>query len=201
MNLAKSKLSTFSLLLLIFAILLSAKPASADIVWDWSYKCSTGEKCKGGGGTFTTGDEQGSGINAYYTISALTGTVEGNAITELLAPNSLGEDNDNKVDTFGSPWPNDGHKITGIAFLTNNSAPTSTNVNLLFSNFIDDFVGYYTQIQGSNFTSLLDVDYSAKKTSMAEDPAAVPEPNSLILLGTVALCSLTIKFRRKSFTG
>jgi hypothetical protein len=126
----------------------------ADLLWEWSYKCSiltTQTKCKGGSGTFTTTDQQGSGGDQYYLVTGITGTVEGNTITSLLAPGSLGFENDNKLSVpSGTPFANIGHKITGIAFLTNNDPPTKANVNLLYNNFINDEVGYYTQIAGPN---------------------------------------------------
>jgi hypothetical protein len=137
-----------------------------DLLWNWSYKCSiltTQTKCKGGSGTFTTTEMQGSGGGQYYLVTGITGTVEGNTITSLLAPNSLGYDNDNKLSyPSGGPFVNPGHKITGIAFLTNNDPATKANVNQLFNNFIDDIVGYYTQIGGPNNLSLLNIDFSSK---------------------------------------
>jgi hypothetical protein len=63
---------------------------------------------------------------------------------------------------LGGPFINTGHKITGIAFLTNNDPATKDNVNLLFTNFMDDFVGYTTQIGGPNNLELLNIDFSAK---------------------------------------
>lgn len=141
----------------------------ADLSWNWSYKCSilkTQTKCKGGSGTFTATDLQGSGGGQYYLVTAITGTVEGNTITSLVAPDSLGFDNDNKLSApSGTPFVNPGHKITGIAFLTNNDPPTNANGNLLFNNFIDDEVGYYTQISGPNKLALENIDFSAKLVS------------------------------------
>jgi len=61
----------------------------------------------------------------------------------------------------GTPFANVGHKITGIAFLTNNDPLTQADVNLLFSNFISDTVGYYTQISGPNGLSVENVAFSA----------------------------------------
>jgi hypothetical protein len=136
------------------------------LLWNWSYKCSiltTQTKCKGGSGTFTTTDLQGSGGDQYYLVTGITGTVEGNTITSLVAPDSLGFDNDNKLAApSGTPFINSGHKITGIAFLTNNDPSTRANGNLLYNDFIDDEVGYYTQIAGPNNLALENIDYSAK---------------------------------------
>ena len=142
----------------------------ADLVWNWSYKCSivdTQTKCKGGGsGTFTTTGLQGSGGSQYYLVTDITGTVEGNTITSLLAPDSFGFENDNKIEPpLGQPFVNPGHKITGIAFLTNNDPATKANVNLIFQNFIDDIVGYYTQILGPNNLALENIDFSSKQVS------------------------------------
>jgi hypothetical protein len=138
-----------------------------DLLWNWSYKCSlltTQAPCKGGSGTFTTTDQEGSGGDLYYLVTGITGTVEGNTITSLLPPDSLGGKNDNKLSApSGAPYGNIGHKITGIAFLTNNDPATKANVNLLFSNFIDDVVGYYTQIGGPNNLELLNIDLSTKQ--------------------------------------
>jgi hypothetical protein len=137
-----------------------------DLLWNWSYKCSlltTQTPCKGGSGTFTTNEMQGSGGSQYYLVTAITGTVEGNTITSLLPPKSLSYENDNKLSyPLGGPFINTGHKITGIAFLTNNDPATKDNVNLLFTNFMDDFVGYATQIGGPNNLELLNIDFSAK---------------------------------------
>jgi hypothetical protein len=106
---------------------------------------------------------QGSGGGQYYLVTAITGTVEGNTITSLLPPKSLSYENDNKLSyPLGQPFVNPGHKITGIAFLTNNDPATKDNVNLLFTNFIDGIFGYYTQIGGPNNLSLLNIDFSAK---------------------------------------
>lgn len=139
----------------------------ADLVWNWSYKCSilsTQTKCKGGSGTFTTTDVQGSGGGQYYLVTGITGTVEGNTITSLVAPDSLEFENDNKIQPpLGQLFVNPGHKITGVAFLTNNDPATKANVNLLYNNFIDDEVGYYTQITGPNNLALENIDYSAKQ--------------------------------------
>ena len=140
-----------------------------DLFWKWSYRCSileTQTECKGGGGTFTTSELQGSGGDQYYIVTAINGTVEGNTITALLPPNSLGFENDNKLSApSGVPFLNVGsHKITGIAFLTNNDPPTRENLNLLCSNFIDDKVGYMYQFMGPNNLELLNTVYSASQT-------------------------------------
>ena len=139
----------------------------ADLLWNWSYKCSlldTQTPCKGGSGTFTTTEMQGSGGDQYYLVTGITGTVEGNTITALIPPKSLSYENDNKLQyPSGAPFMNVGAgKITGIAFLTNNDPATNENVNLLCSNFIDKIVGYYTQIGGPNNLELLNIDFSSK---------------------------------------
>jgi hypothetical protein len=130
-------------------------------------------------------------------LTGITGTVEGNTITALLAPGSLGQANDNKISAFdgdskGTPYSHDpSHTITGIGFLTNNDPATSGNANLLFQNFIDDVVGDYTQISGPNGLALLNVDFSAKLVGEVDPtlPAPVPEPGtlSLLTLGCLAL--------------
>jgi hypothetical protein len=139
-----------------------------DLLWNWRYKCSiieTQTECKGGGGTFTTSELQGSGGDQYYLVTGITGTVEGNEITSLLPPKSLGFENDNKLSApSGVPFLNAAsHKITGIAFLTNNDPPTKENLNLLCSNFIDNQVGYMYQLMGPNNLELLNTVYSASQ--------------------------------------
>lgn len=201
MKISRSRLSVLSCITLaisgIFLILSAAPAVSAELLWNWSYKCSiltTQTKCDGGSGTFTTTDQQGSGGDQYYLVTGITGTVEKNTITSLVAPNSLGEDNDNKLSApSGSPFANIGHKITGIAFLTNNDPPTDANVNLLFSNFIDDFVGYYTQISGPGNLALIDVDFSSKKVG---EGTPVPEPSSFLLYITMVGLMLGTTLRK-----
>ena len=97
----RSSLSFSVLALATFGTLLSAaRPASADYLWNWSYKCGaeTFTKCEGGSGTFTsTQVAQGPDGNPYYIVTGMTGTVEGNTITVLLPVDSLGKNNDNKI--------------------------------------------------------------------------------------------------------
>jgi hypothetical protein len=152
----------------------------ADLLWDWTYKCADFTKCKGGSGTLTTTDEQGSGVK-YYVVTGITGTVEGNTITSLVAPDSLGFHNDNKLATSGTPFVNSGSKVTGVAFLTNDDSPTNANGNLLYNIFINDEVGYYTQISGPNGLALENIDFSAKRVGevgavVAVATSAVPGP-------------------------
>jgi hypothetical protein len=142
----------------------------ASIEWHWSYKCSiltTQTECKGGSGSFITTDQQGSSGYEYCLITSMTGTVEGNTITSLLAPDSLDYKNDNKLAyPSGAVFCNADHKITGIAFLTNNDSPTNANVNLLYSNFMDDIAGFYIQISGPNGLALESIEFSAKQVGV-----------------------------------
>lgn len=173
-------------------VLSTAPPASAQLSWTWSYKCSiltTQTKCKGGSGTFTTTDQEGSGGGVYYLVTGMTGTVEGNEITSLLAPDFLGIGNDNKLSApSGVPFLNftPKSKVTGIAFLTNNASPTAANANSVYSLFIDDFVGYYYQFSGPNNLSLESVDWKSNQVGSVE----VPEPSGF--LGIVALGGLML---------
>lgn len=145
MKTSRPKLSVFIALATSGMLLSAARPASADYLWDWSYKCSildTETKCKGGSGTFTSTEvAEGPSGNPYYVLTGITGTVEGNTITSLLPPDSFTYNNDNKISAFdgdskGGPYSHDpSHTITGIAFLTNGDPATNANVNLLFSKF------------------------------------------------------------------
>jgi hypothetical protein len=188
--------------LAIAALLISGAPAFAGISWTWDYKCSlgsTGTKCDGGSGTFTTSDLQGSGVNAYYLVTAITGTVEKNTITSLLAPGSLNTENDNKISISGAPWANAGSKVTGIGFLTDNDPATHANVNLLFSIFIDDFVGYLTQISGPDKLALESVNFDSKKVSSIDDPVTVSEPGNLLYFAAgLLILGLTVRIGRPS---
>jgi hypothetical protein len=211
-----------SLVWIILAIsgmfLSAARSASADLLWEWSYKCSlldTGTKCKGGSGQFTsTETAEGPTGNPYYVLTGITGTVEGNIITSLLPVDSLGFDNDNKISAFdgdskGTPYSHDpSHTITGIAFLTNGDPDTAANLNLLFQNFIDTEVGDDTQISGPNGLALENVDFSAKLLGESDPigvtlPAPVPEPGSLslITLGCLTLGTALRKHSRKKGKG
>lgn len=210
MKISKPTLSVWIALAASAMFLTAARPASADYLWDWSYKCSifdTGTHCDGGSGTYTsTMVAQGPTGNPYYVLTGMTGTVEGSAISSLLPPSSLGNDNDNKISAFdgdskGTPYSHDpSHTITGIAFLTNGDPATAANVNLLFQNFIDDQVGDYTQISGPNHLALENVDFSAKLVGEIDPslPASIPEPGSvgLITLG----CLLFGSALKKAFS-
>ena len=80
-------------------------PSSAAELWNWSY---SGGGSQGGSGTFTTNDGPGT-----YLITGITGTAENSPITGLLAPGSLG-DNDNLLLPTYSPQLSPG----GISFQT-----------------------------------------------------------------------------------
>jgi hypothetical protein len=203
MKKSRSKCSFLSsAILALGALLLSAAPASAQLSWTWSYSCSTfdtGTKCKGGSGTFTTTAQQGSGGSAYFVVTAITGTVEGNPITSLLAPDSLGLKNDNKLSSpLGIPYVNSGSKVTGIGFLTNNDPATDANANNLYQLFIDSEVGYDTQISGPDGLALESIDFKPKKVSDVGVPAPVPEPSSFILLALGAFAFSLLHKRQRA---
>lgn len=204
MKTSSFKSSVLGTALVISGIFLNAVPASADLLWNWSYHCSlldTQTKCEGGSGTFVTGELQ-SGPSPYYVVSEMTGTVEGNTITSLLPPNSLGYNNDNWLDqNFGQPIVWATSKITGIAFLTNNDSATRANVNLLFSNAPGMGTGPFTQIGGPNNLALLDIDFSGRIVGEVDpvgpdgNPVAIPEPGSVLyfVLGLSVLGLLSVK--------
>jgi hypothetical protein len=183
----------------------AARPASADLLWNWSYSCSlfsTQTKCDGGSGTFTTTTEQNVGADGFYIVTDMTGTVEGNTITSLEPLNSLGFKNDNKISVSGAPWANAGAgKITGIEFLTNNDPATNANVNLLYQVFIDDIVGFDTQIAGPNKLALESINFSDKQVGTV-DPigpvgtSAVPEPATWGLMALGIFFGAFLRFRR-----
>jgi hypothetical protein len=49
----------------------------------------------------------------------------------------------------------------------------NANGNLLFSNFIDDIVGYYTQISGPNNLALENIDFSAEQVGEVGETSTV----------------------------
>jgi hypothetical protein len=183
----------------------AARPAKADLLWDWSYSCSffsTFSPCQGGGGLLSTGTLQGSGTNAFYQITDMTGTVEGNTITALVPPDSLGFNNDNRLDISGGPNASDTHKILGIEFLTNNDPPTHANVNLIYELFIDTTAGFDTQILGPNGLALESVAWSSKQVGTVGPiglRAAVPEPSSSLLACFALGCLMLGSTFRKAF--
>jgi hypothetical protein len=197
---SRARLSTWMVLAAVGMFLGATRPASADYLWKWSYSCSileTQSTCKGGSGTYTsTQVAQGPKGNPYYVLTGIEGTVEGNTITALLPPNSLGNDNDNRISAYGgtsngAPYSWDpSHKITGIGFLINNDPATAANVNLLYQNFIDGSVGDYTQIISPAFEALLNIDFKAKYEGIVAPtipPAAAPEPGSLAFMALAGL--------------
>jgi hypothetical protein len=205
----RTKLSLYIALASGGMLLSAARPASADLLWSWSYKCdaATFSKCQGGSGTYTSTDTaEGPTGNPYYVLTSITGTVEGNTITSLLPPDSLELNNDNKISAFkgpseGTPYSHDpSHTVTGIGFLTNNDPPTVANRNNLAQVFQDYFTGDYTQIAGPNGLSLTNVDFSAKLVGQTDptSPTPVPESSTLTLLGT-GILGVAGAMRRKLF--
>ena len=217
MKVLQNKFSIFNYVLLATLWTFSGTvPASADLLWDWNYSCSlltSFSECKGGSGTFTTTELQGSGINSYYLVTGMTGTIEGSTITSLVAPDTIGYNNDNKLTPSGQPWANIGHKITGIDFLVNNDPPIGTNVYQLLSSFQNDYAGYYTQIFGVRgqgpdgfLPYILNTNFSSKEVGemglttvpgLELPEPELPEPSSLLIFATAACLMFGVIRNRK----
>lgn len=198
-----------------------AVPASADVLWDWSYSCSlltTQTECKGGSGTFTTTNLNGSGTDGYYVVTGMTGEVEGNTITSLIPPGGNGK-NDNKLSISGGIFNNTGSAITGLDFYTNDD---TAQPNELYDVYIDYVVGYYTQLTGPGFNPIENLDFKDKQVGEVSstsgdslgdmpviDPSSllvpiapatgdtsVPEPSSLLVLTTAAALMFGVTLRK-----
>jgi hypothetical protein len=114
-------------------------PSSA-LTWNWSY---SGGGSIGGSGTFTTTDGP-----EPFTITGITGTVEGSTITSLLPPDSLGG-NDNLLSTSQPQLT-----FSGVSFEANGE-PWNLFEN--FSNNLFTLNQYLRQIRGEYLTQEWDV--------------------------------------------
>jgi hypothetical protein len=166
---------------LVIGVLASATvatlPASAAQLWEWSYSGLGPNPVNviGGSGTFTTDN----GPNSFL-ITGITGTVEGQTITGLLAPGTFGVFalNDNllnatsiKLDSFG------------VAFQT-----STFKANI--SSYLFPFLGRYS-LGRSNGLPVLNTSFTAT-------PISVPEPSllpSLLEFGVLGGTALIIRRR------
>lgn len=158
--------------LLAGALIFSAPALRADIVWDWTY--SSGLYT--GSGTFTTGSTTTTtGDFTGYLISAITGAWNNNAITSLLAANTIGG-NDNLL-LLNSPYVD----VNGLGFAT-----SADNFNI-FSN---------TQIQAQGSHSKADVNGIFSVVQQGGG-ITTPEPAAALLVITgLGLMALSVGLRR-----
>jgi hypothetical protein len=150
-----------------------SNPASAAVIWDWSY---SGGGSLGGIGTFTTTDEQPDGS---FLITDITGTSENQTIISLIPPEPFFNDN--------LLFPNFPQlNVGGVSYVVSNGTEY-----LLF--FTDRTYGLF----GADSFRLIDFAAIARVTP----PNSVPEPGSLfgyITLGSLMLGSALKKARKNS---
>jgi hypothetical protein len=114
-------------------------------------------------GTFTTTAP----VDGVYTVTGITGTRNGQAITGLDPAGSY-QSNDNTL-TLNSPFVS----LSGISYDV-----SGTDYNIFFDN------GTFTPINGNGECSNCGNDFIAITFNDSLVPPAVPEPSSIFLLGT-----------------
>lgn len=166
--------------------MLSSTPMFADTLFNFTFtgnSSATGDPGTpfSGSGVF---DAKATKVAGEFKIVGVTGTTDGEAITGVLSPGSFGF-NDNLL--FFSP---------GDAF----ASLDNSGVSYKLANGVDAnlFLGIPDQYQQSLFgftSSLISEDQTANVSITTQVPA-VPEPNTLALLGTGVL-SVGAAMRRK----
>ncbi|MDE2399205.1 MAG: hypothetical protein KGM91_27500 [Burkholderiales bacterium] len=152
--------------------LLAVPPASAALIWNWSYS-SDGIAASG---TFTTGDVADAA--GYYDISAITGTRNGVAITGLTPagteiPNNAGFPVDDLIASSSM-----GAQITGNGF--GYSLADGTSVNPFYADW---------SIPASYHEVLTSASAFLAETPIVFSASPLPEPASagLVAAGLLAL--------------
>jgi hypothetical protein len=161
-------------ILSLLAVLLFAGPlaAHAATIWNWSY---SGAGLSGGSGTFTTGD-----VGSPYTVTGISGTAEGFAITGL----SLYAGATNLLYFPGTASPGF-VDFGGISFTT--SGGPSFNFGGSFN--AGEYVLNDSSVNPSGFPGI------AGSTPITF-AVSVPEPATLALFG-IALAGLGLTRRRR----
>jgi hypothetical protein len=149
-------------------LMLAALPSTsalADTLYDFSFS--------GGGisgsGQFTTT----SGGPGYELITAISGTTDGKTITGLL-PVGAFEFNDNRLLVPGLDFD-----VDGLSYALANGEW----INIYSINSVPPEEGVYSQLPDSEPVFHASF-HTVSLDSVPTDPSPVPEPNSLLLLGT-----------------
>ncbi|HEV2710194.1 MAG TPA: PEP-CTERM sorting domain-containing protein [Edaphobacter sp.] len=172
-----------SLVLCIFVLTAFASTSALADTFNFSFG-NTGDNFYGSG--VLTGTSNGNGI---FTIDSVTGTTDGHSISGILAPGTfpvgfLQTPNDNLLyypASYG--FTNTYFDLSGLSYQLSNG----TDVNLFFSN--GEFIGktYFGQSIGTLTGERITIDAAT---------SPVPEPNTLMLLGT-GILGLAGVVRRK----
>jgi hypothetical protein len=152
--------------------ILCTQTSKADTLFDFNF---TGSQF-GGSGTFTATPDGGN----QYTITGISGTVDGQTITGLLNANTF-DHNDNFLFDPGNFFGSLPFDQQGVSFQLGSGSHIS-QVNLAEG---DGFLSLFTigdlnpPGKGDDSEEILDI-----YVGVANPPPAVPEPGTLALLGT-----------------
>lgn len=161
---------------LVFSVLSAAPSAFADTLFNFSF---TGTDFSGSGVLTTTA----TGTAGEYLITNVTGTTNGKTISGVEPVNSAGFNNDNLL-FYNSPASSTDFDLYGVVY----ALSTSADVNLFYQD--PTYGEYLLRPNGNSFL----LDHAT--ISVSPVASAVPEPESLMLLGTGALGLFGVLRRR-----
>ncbi|HEX5272491.1 MAG TPA: PEP-CTERM sorting domain-containing protein, partial [Gemmataceae bacterium] len=175
--------------LIVLALLVTggaASPASADLIWDWSYNVTvdSGNTFIPASGTFTTSGTTPT-ANTAYTILSITGSRGSDPITGL---DSSYDGPDNMFEWNGTPSSPILVDFGGFSYDTQSG--NMFNVSQLSGGFAPAADEFNTTGMNNTFG-----------TSSLSPQVASPEPSSLILAGLGALGGVGTWWRRRRKAG
>jgi hypothetical protein len=158
---------------------LFAEPAIAEILWNWSY---TGNNINAAG-TFTTSDIKDA--SGFYEITGITGSRNGEAITELFpAGNAIPGNEPFVVDNLIRVDPQGQLSGEGFGFTT----ATGNHGNPFFADFLPT-PGYLEVFTTASTFSEVPIMFSAV-------PVPEPEAYAMLLAGLASFAFAAFKRRR-----